>query len=125
MARRDGAAGWTGGSRVVRCSASDDADVLRFLTLATGGDVEFDALPLVEGPVAVPLDVRVVHENVVAAFARDEAEALLGIEELHSSSCHRLLFSRLPAVLVTTGSRGYPSIMRLSAVELAITLKPN
>ena len=41
------APGWCGSS------ALDDADVLRFLTLPTGGEVEFDVLPLVEGPVAV------------------------------------------------------------------------
>ena len=67
------------GSRRFR---SDDPDVLGFLALAAGPDVELDGLALIEGLIAVPLDVGVVDEDVVAALARNEAEALLGVEEL-------------------------------------------
>src|SRR5262249_35019730 len=69
--------------------ALDHANVLRLFPFATGADVELDALPLLQGAVTVPLDVRVVDENVLAPFARDEAVALLGVEEFHCSSCQR------------------------------------
>jgi len=47
-------------------SRSDDSDVLGFLALPPGGDVEFDSLALVERLVAVRLDVGEVDEHVVA-----------------------------------------------------------
>src|SRR5262245_48081884 len=67
------------GSRRIR---SDDPDVLGFLALAAWTHVELDGLALVEGLVPVPLDVGVVNEDVVAALSCNEAEALLGVEEL-------------------------------------------
>src|SRR5687768_8582406 len=83
-------------------SASDGADVLSLFTLPTGGDVELDALALIQGAVALTLNVREVHEDVVGALARDEAEALLSVEELHGSSDHSyFLFSMIRLVLVT------------------------
>ena len=51
-----------------RVQRSDDPDVLRFLTLAAGSDIELDALALVEGPVAPALDVGVMYEHVVTLF---------------------------------------------------------
>src|SRR5262245_11561425 len=48
---------------------SDDPDVLGFFALAAGTHVELDGLALIEGAVAVPLDVGVVHEDVVAAVS--------------------------------------------------------
>ena len=55
-------------------------------------DLELDALVLVQAAVAVRLDRREVHEDVgAAAVLRDEAEALLSVEPLHSSLCHLFL----------------------------------
>jgi hypothetical protein len=59
---------------------SDDPDVLGFLALPTGGDVELDTLALFEGLVARPLDVGEMDEDVIGPFTRDEAEALLSVE---------------------------------------------
>ena len=70
----------------IRVGGSDHADVLRLVTLAARADVELDGLALVEGLVALGLDVGEVHEHVVAIFTGDEAEALLSVEELHSAS---------------------------------------
>src|SRR5206468_5917626 len=71
-------------------------DVLCFLPLAAGGDVELDVLALAQRLVAGALDVGVVHENVVASIARDEAVTLLRVEEL-DRTCRRqlILFSSL------------------------------
>ena len=74
---------------------SDHANVLGFLTLAAGGDVELDALALVKRLVAAALDVGEVDEHVVALLSRNEAEALLGVEELHGTCGHSILSSVL------------------------------
>src|SRR5688500_5220621 len=66
----------------------DDPDVLGFLALPTRCHVELDALTLIEGLVARALDVGEVDEHVFALPTRDEAVALLVVEELHGSSCH-------------------------------------
>ena len=63
-------------------------NVLGLVTLAAGGHVEFDLLALFEVLVARAGDVRVMHEDVVARVTGDEAEALLGVEELHGSCSH-------------------------------------
>lgn len=47
----------------------DGADVLGFLALAAGSDVELDQLTLVEGLVAGALDVREVNEHVVSTVS--------------------------------------------------------
>lgn len=47
---------------------SDDANVLCFLALAAGSDVEFDSLTFVEGLVALALDVGEVDEHIVATL---------------------------------------------------------
>src|SRR4051794_36415997 len=63
---------------------SDRADVLRLRALLALGDVELDALRLVERLVAAPRDRREVAEHVgAAAVLLDEAEALLRVEPLH------------------------------------------
>src|SRR5687768_14087866 len=67
---------------------SDDADVLGFLALAPGSDVELDLLAFVERLVATALDVGEVDEHIIALLAGDEAEALLSVEELHGACCH-------------------------------------
>jgi hypothetical protein len=72
---------------------SEDADVLSFLAFAAGANVELDAIALVERLVAIALDVGVVDEDVVALLARDEAEALLRVEELHGTCGQNLLSS--------------------------------
>src|SRR5437879_2395280 len=72
-------------------SVSDDADVLRFLALLAGSDVELDLLALVKRLVAAALDVGVMDEYVVAFGAGDEAEALFRVEEFHSACCHDAL----------------------------------
>src|SRR6188472_1641099 len=70
---------------------SDRADVLRLGALGTLGDVELNLLVLVQGLVALGLNRRVVHENVVAAvLLRNEAETLLGVEPLHGALSHVL-----------------------------------
>src|SRR3954453_3198079 len=85
MARGPTRAG--GASR--RWSESDGTNVLRLGALGTLGDVELDLLVLVQRLVAVGLDRRVVHEDVVAAvLLRDEAETLLGVEPLDSALSH-------------------------------------
>ena len=75
--------------------ASDYANVLRFLTFAAGGHVELNVLALFEGLVAAALDVGEVDEHVVALLPRNEAEAFLGIEELHGTCSQRTLSSGL------------------------------
>ena len=66
---------------------SDDANVLGFLTLATGSYIELDALALAEGLEAIALDVGVVDKHVIALVAGDEAEPLLRVEELDGTDC--------------------------------------
>ena len=61
---------------------SDGADVLGFLALATGADVELDGLALLERR-ARGLKVGDVYEHVLAALPRDETESSVVIEELH------------------------------------------
>src|SRR4051794_41325059 len=82
--------------RVADLRRSDGADVLRLRALRALRDVELDLLVLVEGLVALRLDGRVVHEDVVAAvLLRNEAEALLGVEPLDGALSHaRLLLIR-------------------------------
>ena len=72
---------------------SDHSDVLRFLTLAAGSNVELDALTLVERLVARSLDAGEVDEHVVALLTGDEAETLFGVEELHGACSQLILFS--------------------------------
>jgi hypothetical protein len=66
-------------------------------------DVELDALSDVERLVSVALDVGEVNEHVVTGCAGDEAEALLGIEELHST-CSQFIFSLCVELIRLTDS---------------------
>jgi hypothetical protein len=62
---------------------SNGADVLGFLALAAGADLELDRLTLGQRR-AASLEVRDVHEHVVAAaLPGDETEPSVVIEELH------------------------------------------
>src|SRR5262249_24583599 len=73
---------------------SDNPDVLRFLALPTGCNVELDPLALVEGAIPVTLDRGIVHEDVVPPLDGDEAVAFLAVEPLdRSGRCHVLLCS--------------------------------
>ena len=71
------------GRRSSESGALDGANVACFFTLASGCDVEFDGLALVEGLVSVTTDIGVVDKYVLATLSRDEAEALLTVEKLH------------------------------------------
>jgi hypothetical protein len=85
--------------------SSDCPDVVGFLALAAGGQVELDVLALLERLVAAALDFGVVDEYIVALLTRDEAEAPLRVEEFHSSCCQRFLFSLLRTVSLTPSSQ--------------------
>ena len=74
---------------------SDHPDVLSFLTLTAGSDVELDVLALFERLVSITLNVRVVDEDVFLTFERDEAEALLGVEEFYCSCSQRIAYLRM------------------------------
>jgi hypothetical protein len=76
---------------------SDHADVLSFLALAAGSDVELDPLTLFERPVTGALDIGEVDEHVVTRLTRDEAVALFGVEELHGTGSQFLSLSVLRA----------------------------
>jgi len=77
-----------------RTGSSESANVVGFVALAAGADVELDLLTFVEGLEALAGDVREVDEHVVAVLAGDEAEALLSVEELHSACSQNNLFSQ-------------------------------
>src|SRR5262249_12381587 len=64
------------------------ADVRGLQPFRTAVDVELDLIALSEALEALPLDGGVMHEHVLAALLRDEAEALRVVEPLHSSRCH-------------------------------------
>ena len=66
----------------------DNANVLRFFTLFAGHCVELDELTFVEALIPVALDVGEMDENVITLLARDESEALFGIEKLDCTLCH-------------------------------------
>jgi len=77
----------------IRLRRSGGDDVLRLRALLALRDVEADPLALLELTEALGRDVRVVGEDVrAAAVLLDETETLFGVEPLHSSLCHDLLF---------------------------------
>src|SRR5207253_8464860 len=73
--------------------ASDHSDVLRFLTLLAGGHIELDALTLIQGLIAVALNIREMDEHIIALLAGDKAVTLVGVEELDGALCHEILVS--------------------------------
>ena len=73
--------------------ALESPDVLCFLAFAAGGNVEFYALTLVQGFVALTDDVREVHEYVVSTLTGNKPEALLCVEELHCTCRHDTTFA--------------------------------
>src|SRR3954451_11555347 len=85
-------AGRAAGTPAARPRASDRADVLRLRALLALRGVELDALRLVQRPVAAAAEGGEVAEDVGApAVLLDEAEALLGVEPLHSALGHLVL----------------------------------
>src|ERR1700683_5622366 len=72
------------------------SDVASLWSLGTLGALELDVLVLFEAAEAAAVDLGVVHEDVRAFRARDEAEALLGVEPLHSSLCHLISPCKIP-----------------------------
>ena len=73
--------------------ASNHSYVLGLVALAAWADLELDLLAGLEGSVPRTRDVREVDEHVVTVVPRDEAVALLGVEELDGSDCHFSLAS--------------------------------
>src|SRR5690349_18598549 len=73
-------------------SLSDETDLLGLRALLALRDLELDALVLLQRPVTGGLDGGEVHEHVGAApVLADESEALVSVEPLHGSLCHRCL----------------------------------
>ncbi len=72
---------------------SDDNDVLCFVALATGSNVELNALTFLQGSVTLGLDVGEVNEDITSTFTRDEAIALLSVEKLDGTAHLLSLFS--------------------------------
>src|SRR5437899_7981138 len=64
------------------------ADVRSLESLRAAGDFELDPITFSKALEALRLDGGVVHEHVLAALLRDEAEALRVVEPLHCSCCH-------------------------------------
>lgn len=71
-----------------RQATLDHSNVLGFLTLFPGRGIELDTLTLFKVLVPITLNIGEMYENVIALFARDEAEALFRIEKLHYTLCH-------------------------------------
>src|SRR5262245_42869009 len=68
--------------------ASALPDVAGLQALRTLHDLELDSLSLGERLEALSLNRGEVHEHVLAAFLRDEAEALRIVEPLHGTRRH-------------------------------------
>ena len=67
----------------------EGANLLCLQPFGTFTDLKFNLLIFHQGAETAALDLGVVDENVVGAVGwRDEAEALLSVEPLHSSLCH-------------------------------------
>src|SRR3954451_20967681 len=100
-------------ARARELSGVDDLDAVGLGTLRTLDDLELHPLVLVEGPVALGLDRRVVDEHVLAVVHGDKAVALLVVEPLHGALCHvhSLLCSQwgLSRCLTPRGARGLRS----------------
>jgi hypothetical protein len=87
------------------CRQSDCPNAAGLQALGALGDLELHLLVLLEATEAVAVDLGVVHEDVRAVRARDEAEALVGVEPLHSSLCHLFLLVRIPGRTMRSGGR--------------------
>lgn len=58
------------------------------LALATGGDLEFDDLSLVQGLEAIALDLTVMDENILTIFQGYESIALAVVEPFDCTFSH-------------------------------------
>jgi hypothetical protein len=72
----------TSGSPAAKLEAYD---VFRLQTLRAFADLELYGLALVQAAVTFRLNGRVVHENIFATLALNEAETLASIKPLHCS----------------------------------------
>ena len=70
-------------------------DVRGLQALWPASDFEFHRLPFIERLVPLRLNRGEVDENVLAALALDESEALAGVEPLHCSLFFHFFFSLL------------------------------
>src|SRR5437868_2303327 len=66
-------------------SRSDAIDVLGLQTLGTLLDLEFHLRAFVQRTVAVRLDSRKVHKNVIAGGSLDESISLCGVKPLNNT----------------------------------------
>src|SRR5947207_15471029 len=77
------------GASGLQSGSGDLGHVLGGGALLALDHLELDPVTLVQALVARALNGRVVNEAVLASvLRRDEAEALLVVEPLHSSGCH-------------------------------------
>ena len=96
----------------------EGANVLCLITLAPRNNVELDGLALLEVLEAVTGDSGVVHEDICAALAGDEAVALLGIEKLDSACGHSSSsFDVTGGTGVTCNSRRYPVLAPTTCIQ--------
>ena len=94
--RRGRGAAWIG----VWSESADRHDLGGLQALVALGDLELDGLTLVQGLVAVDLDLREVDEQVFTFFALDEAVPLLVAEPFDCSSGQRVPSCYLPRYAV-------------------------
>jgi hypothetical protein len=79
--------------QIVVFSCSQTTNVFCLVAFAPDTDVELHTLAIDERPAAGSLDVGVVDEYIApVVILRDEAVALLCIEELDRSGCHFVYF---------------------------------
>src|SRR2546425_4704001 len=72
-------------------AALNGADCCRLGALLAFAYLELDALALVELPVALHLDLGLVHKEVLATvIGLDETESFGGVEPLDRPYCHRV-----------------------------------
>jgi hypothetical protein len=67
-------------------------DIFGLQTLRARTDLEFHGLTLGERPIAIRLDRREVHENVLTRLATNETISLGGVEPLHYTLLSHLYF---------------------------------
>src|SRR6185369_14091538 len=63
-------------------------DVLGLEALVPAGDLEFNAVPLVQRFVSLALNGRMVHEYILTTVLGDKTKTLLVLKPLHSSLSH-------------------------------------
>ena len=77
------------------CLELQGLDVRSLLAFRTGGDVEGDALTLLQGLEAARVDCGVVREEILAAVFRcDEAKTFCVVKPFYSSVCHDTSYFR-------------------------------